>query len=181
MTTWTLDKGHTTVGFSARHMMIHTVRGTFAEATGTVEFDEVHPEASRVEARVATASIATGVEDRDNHLRSADFFDSAEFPDMTFVSTSVRAGKDGEFAVTGDLTIRDVTREVVLEGEISGPVADFEGKRRIGVSVSGEINREDFGLRWNAVLEAGTIVVGKTVKLQIEAEAVEAAVASIAA
>jgi polyisoprenoid-binding protein YceI len=162
-------------------MMITTVRGKFSDVTATAEIDEEHPERSRVEARIGTASVSSGLADRDNHLRSADFFDSERFPHMTFRSTQVRPTGEGEFYLIGDLTIRDVTREVLLEGELSGPVADFTGARRIGVSLRGEINREDFGLVWNAVLEAGTLVVGKQVKISIDVEAVEATIGAEAA
>lgn len=177
-TTWTLDQGHADVGFSARHMMIHKVRGGFSDVTATAYIDEAHPEQSRVEARIGTASVSSGLAERDNHLRSADFFDSEHHPYMTFRSKEVRPTGENEFYLIGDLTIRDVTHEVLLEGELSGPIADFTGARRIGVSLKGELNREDFGLVWNAVLEAGTIVVGKQVKLTIEVEAIEATAAT---
>lgn len=173
MATWELDQGHADVSFSARHMMIHKVRGSFSDVTATAHIDEEHPERSHVEATIGTASVSSGLEDRDNHLRSADFFDSERFPHMTFRSTEVRPRDEESFDLVGDLTIRDVTRQIVLKGEYSGPIVDFQGQRRIGVSLTGELNREDFGLRWNAVLEAGTVVVGKTVKIAIEAEAVE--------
>ena len=153
--TWTLDKQHIDLGFSAKHLMITTVQGRFAEVEAAIEIDEERPEASRVTATVAVASLSTDNEDRDAHLRSADFFDVEHYPVMTFVSTAVRrTGKD-RLELEGDLTIRDTTRRVTLAGEVTGPITSPWGDRRAGVSLSGEIDREDFGLTWNMALEAG--------------------------
>ena len=172
---WTLDSTHLDIGFSVRHMMVANVKGRFTAARAAIQIDEEHPERSTLLAEIETASVDTRAADRDAHLRSPDFFNSDEFPLMTFRSTDVRRLNDREFTVEGDLTIRDVTKPLTLHGALSGPVADPWGNRRAGVEVTGEIDRETWGLGWNMALEAGGVVVGKTVKLAIEAEIVEQA------
>lgn len=177
--TWTLDQQHIDIGFSAKHMMVATVKGRFTDVEAEIELDEAQPESSRVKAVITAASLTTGNPDRDTHLKSADFLDTERFPALTFESTSVRqTGSDG-FELAGDLTIRDVTRPVVLRGEFSGPVASPFGDRRAGFSLTGEIDREAFGLTWNVAMETGGLLVSKTVKLTIDAEVAEQVVPAV--
>lgn len=173
--TWTLDKAHLDVAFSAKHMMVATVKGRFAEADAEIEIDEEQPERSRVVASVRASTLSTGHPDRDAHLLGPDFFDVERFPHITFRSTHVtRRGDDLEIA--GALTIRDVTQPVTLVGEFTGPVTGMQGGRHLGFSLSGEIDREAFGLTWNMALEAGGVLVGRKIKLHVDAEVVQAAV-----
>jgi polyisoprenoid-binding protein YceI len=177
MTTWQLDAAHTQVSFSAKHMMVTTVRGVFHDVSGTIELDETDPTRSRGEFRVGAASVDTNFEARDNHLRSADFFDAATYPDITFRSTSVvPAGKD-RYTVTGDLTVKDVTAPATFEVELEGIVPGMTGARHAGMSVTGKIAREAWGLNWNVALEQGGWLVGKEIKLEIAIAADEVAVA----
>ena len=171
---WQLDKAHTSVSFSVKHMMVASVRGHFDVAEATIDIDEQAPERSKVTALIDAASVSTGEAQRDGHLKSADFFDAEQYPHLRFESTSVRVNGD-DVKITGNLTIRDVTREVELKGEFSGPLVDPWGNRRGGFEVETTINREDFGLTWNQALEAGGVLVGKKVKIAIETELVEAA------
>lgn len=172
---WTLDTTHAEVGFSAKHLMVSTVRGHFEEVDADIHLDEANPEQSHVTARVQVASLTTGAADRDAHLRGADFFDVATYPEILFRST--RAHRDGDdFVLEGDLTIRDVTKPVTLKGEFAGPVQSPWGSRHVGFELDGEIEREDWGLGWNMALDAGGVLVGKKVKLHIAVEVMEAAV-----
>jgi polyisoprenoid-binding protein YceI len=170
-TTWKLDPSHTTVEFVAKHMMITTVRGRFAEFEGTIVADEENFGDSSVEVTFKTASIDSGVEQRDAHLRSADFLDAETYPEVTFRSTRVEGSKE-KFRVTGDLTIRDVTRPITLDATFEGTGKDPWGGTRSSFSASGKFDRRDFGLTWNVALEAGGILVSNEVKIQIEAQAV---------
>lgn len=170
--TWKIDAAHTELGFSVKHMMISTVRGKFGEFDGQLSLDPAALERSRAEVSIAVGSIDTGVADRDKHLKSADFFDVENHPKMTFRTTSVRQ-KGSDVVVQGELTIRDVTRALTLEGEVVGPAKDPWGNSRIGFSLTGELDREDFGLKWNQALEAGGVLVGKKVKIFLEAQAVQ--------
>jgi polyisoprenoid-binding protein YceI len=172
--TFTVDPSHSHVGFSVRHMMVSKVRGRFAAFTGTVVIGE-DPLASSVEVDVELASVDTRDEGRDQHLRSADFFDADAHPTMTYRSTSVSAVGKGRFTVRGDLTIKGVTQPVELEVTYEGTARDPWGNERIGVSATGELDREAFGLTWNQGLETGGVLVGKTVKLEVEAEAIRQA------
>src|SRR5436190_4839842 len=181
MTRWTIDPAHTEVGFSTRHLMVSTVRGQFRNVDAAIEIDDAQPELSRVSATIEAASIDTGNPDRDAHLRSADFFDAEHFPALSFASTNVRRVGDDELELTGDLTIRDVTHPITLKGEFSGPVKDPWGARRAGFTLNGEIDREAFGLTWNVAMEAGGVLVGKKIKLNLEVEAVEAQASEVAA
>ena len=173
MTRWTLDPMHTEIGFAVRHMMVSTVKGRFRQFDLEIDVDEQHPENSSLLLTVDAASLDTGVDDRDQHLRAPDFFDVERFATISFRSTRIRRAGDGELKLTGDLTIRDVTREILLTGEFAGPLLDPQGNRRIGVSLSGELDREAFGLTWNTALDTGGVLVGKTVKISVEAEVVE--------
>ncbi len=172
MATWTFDTAHTSASFSARHMMVSTVRGSFAPPTGTLEFDEANPAAAKVFAELDAASLTSGVADRDNHLRSADFLDAANFPKITFKSTSVEVTGDDTANVTGDLTIRGVTHPVVLKTEYLGSLNSPFGDKRAGFSATGKFNREDWGLNWNMAVEAGGVLVGKEIKIELELEAI---------
>jgi polyisoprenoid-binding protein YceI len=169
--TYEIDPAHTHVGFVARHLMAAKVRGRFTHVSGTITVAE-DPLASSVTVEVPTASVDTGIPDRDNHLRSADFFDVERFPVMRFRSTGLHYEGGDRFRLDGELTIRDVTRPVALDVTYGGLVRDPWGGERIVFSAEGEVDREDFGLRWNRVLESGGLLVGKTAKIEIEVEAV---------
>lgn len=170
MAIWNLDPAHTHANFSARHMMVSTVRGGFDKVSGTVVFDPQNPAASSVEATIDVASINTGVADRDNHLRSADFLDVENHPTITFKSTNVKVTGDNTADVTGDLTIRGTTRPVTLKVEFLGETMGMNGAPVAGFEAQTKINREDFGLTWNVALETGGVLVGKEIKLNIDAE-----------
>ena len=164
--TWAIDPTHTEVGFVARHLMVSKVRGSFADVTGTVEVGEELAQ-SVATVSIKTASVASGTADRDAHLRGEDFFDSETFPEMTFVST----GFDGA-TLTGDLTIKGVTKPVVFELEFDGASTDPWGNLKSGFSAETEINRKDWGVSWNAALEAGGVLVGEKVTLEFEVSAI---------
>jgi polyisoprenoid-binding protein YceI len=167
MTTWQLDPAHTQVNFSAKHMMVSTVRGTFHDVEGTIELDEADPTRSRGEFRVAAASVDTNFGARDAHLRSADFFDAETHPWITFASTDIRQTGDDAFDVTGDLTIRGVTRPVTFKVELEGIVPGMSGTRHAGLSATAKLTRSDWGLDWNVALEQGGWLVGKEIRLEI--------------
>lgn len=167
--TWTIDPAHSYVGFKVRHLMAAKVRGSFTSFAGTIEVGEA-PGDTRVDATIQAASIDTGVEERDNHLRSADFFDVEEFPTLTFESTAVRE-TDGGFEVEGDLTIKDVTRPVTLDVEFGGVIEDPWGTEKAIFSAETRIDREEWGLTWNTALETGGVLVGKKVQLELEVQA----------
>jgi polyisoprenoid-binding protein YceI len=153
--------------------MISTVKGRFADLRGTVRYDEVNPKNSQIEIEIPTASVDTRAEQRDAHLRSPDFFDVERYPLMTFRSTRIDGDPAGEFKLVGDLTIKDVTREVTLNGEFQGRGGDPWGGERMGFEVSGKINRKDFGLHWNQALDSGGWVLGDDIKMTIEVELVK--------
>lgn len=169
---WALDPAHTQVSFTVKHMMFAKVRGRFTELEGEVLLAEDSPEDSRVRAVIQARSIDTGNGERDEHLRSGDFLDVEQSPELSFESRSVERTDDG-FAVTGDLTIRDVTRAVELDVVETGRGEDPWGQQRVGFSATATIDRRDFGLTWNQALEAGGVLVGNDVKISIEAQAVE--------
>jgi polyisoprenoid-binding protein YceI len=173
MAQWNFDKAHTNVEFVVRHMMVSNVRGSFGEYDGIINFDPANPAASSVEVTIQTASIDTGVADRDNHLRSADFFDAATYPTITFKSTAVQVVDDNNVKLTGDLTMHGVTKPVTLDVEYLGQGNSPFGDVRAGFEASTKINREDFGLGWNVALEAGGVLVGKEIKIQLAVEAVK--------
>jgi len=174
MAQWKIDTAHASADFSARHMMITTVRGGFRNVSGTIEYDPANPVASSVEAVIETNSMSsTGLEQRDNHLKSADFLDIENYPTITFKSTEVIPTGDGTRAkVTGDLTIRGVTRPVTLTVEFLGQEKSPFGTTNIGFTGSTKINREDFGLTWNMALESGGWLVGKDISITLDVEAV---------
>jgi polyisoprenoid-binding protein YceI len=170
MTTYTIDPAHSTADFKVRHLMISNVRGEFSGISGTVQFDPANPANSKVEAKIDVTTINTREPQRDAHLKSADFFDLEKYPEMTFVSKKV-AGKDGEYTVTGDLTIHGVTKEVKLEVEGPGPeIKDPWGNLKSGASAKTKINRKDFGLMWNVALETGGVLVGEEIQITLELE-----------
>lgn len=171
MATWNIDTAHTSADFVVKHMMITTVRGTFDNVTGTINFDPANPAATTVEAKIEANTINTGVADRDNHLRSADFFDVANHPYITFVSKRVEVTDETNAKLIGDLTIRGVTREVVLDVEFGGTGKNPWGIQVAGFAAKTKINREDFGLTWNQALEAGGVLVSKEVKIELDVQA----------
>jgi polyisoprenoid-binding protein YceI len=173
-TTWNIDPVHSTAEFKVRHMMITNVKGQFRAVSGIVKLDEADLTRSRVEASIEAASIDTRNADRDAHLKSADFFDVATFPTLTFVSTRVTPTGAGELAVEGDLTIHGVTRSVVFAVDGPTPAAkDPWGNTRVGLSATTKINRKDFGLTWNAALETGGVLVGDEVTITLDVQAVQ--------
>lgn len=176
MATWNIDKAHSAADFVVKHMMFATVRGTFRDMEGVIEFDPANPGAARVEAKIVANSVSTGVNDRDNHLRSPDFFDVANYPYITFSSKGVAAADATHATITGDLTIRNVTREVTLHVEFLGAGNNPWGMQVAGFSATTSINREDFGLTWNQVLETGGVLVGKEIKIELDVQAILAAV-----
>jgi polyisoprenoid-binding protein YceI len=174
-TTWNIDPIHSTAEFKVRHMMITNVRGHFAGISGVLKLDEHDATNSRVEARIEATSIDTRNHQRDAHLRSADFFDVEKFPTLSFISTRVSRVREGELSVEGDLTIRGVTRKVVfaVEGP-TAPAQDPWGNTRIGLSARTKIDRKDFGLTWNAALEAGGVLVGDDVTITLDIQLLRA-------
>lgn len=172
MAQWTLDTAHSSADFTVRHMMVSNVRGQFGVVSGTIDFDPDNPSTASVDASIDVASINTGVEDRDNHLRSADFFEVEKYPSITFKSTKVEPTSDNSAKVTGDLSIRDVTKSIVLDVDFLGQGASPFGDTRAGFEATGKINREDFGLTWNQALETGGVLVGKDIKISIDAQGV---------
>ncbi len=170
--TWTIDPTHTAVSFSARHLMAAKVRGSFKTFSGSIDIAD-SPESSSVTVSIDAASIDTGVADRDNHLRSPDFLDVENFASLEFASTAVRPVAGG-YEVDGTLTIRDTSQPVTLQMEYAGVMADPWGNEKAIFTAETTINREDFGLTWNAPLEAGGWLVGKDVKIELEVQAAKA-------
>ena len=174
---WTIDTAHTNVEFAVKHMAISTVRGRFKTFSGSIETDEQGRPTS-VEATIDAASIDTGTPDRDQHLRSADFFDVANHPELTFRSTRVTPTASG-YELEGDLTIRGVTRPVTLAVEVGSPVKDPWGNQRIAASATTTISRKEWGLTWNQVLEFGGVMVSDEVKITLDVEAIAAVPAAV--
>jgi len=168
---YTIDATHTRLGFSARHAMVTTVRGQFKDFVGTAHIDAANPSASTVSLTIQTASIDTGVADRDGHLRSGDFFDAEANPEITFVSTKVERDGD-DWAVTGDLTIKSVTKPVTIVFESTGSARDPFGNLRVGFEGATSINRKDWDLTWNAALETGGVLVSEKIKLEFDVSAI---------
>ena len=173
-TTWAIDPAHSEVGFAVKHLMISTVKGSFRNVTGHIELDETNPADSSVVAEIDAASIDTRQEQRDAHLRGPDFFDVEQFPTLVFRSTRVEPKGDGEFRVLGELTIRGITKEVVLDVEETGRANDLYGGVRIAYVATTKFDRTDFGLTWNQALEAGGVLVGAEVKVTLDIQAVRA-------
>jgi polyisoprenoid-binding protein YceI len=167
---WTIDPAHSSAQFSVRHMMVSTVRGEFTKLSGTVDLDEVDITKSKVEATIDATSIDTRNEARDKHLKSADFFDVANFPAITFKSTKVEKGSDGKLRVTGDLTMRGTTKPVVMEVEPLSPIVKDKAGMKSGTSAATKVNRKDFGISWSRALDGGGVVVSDEVSITIDVE-----------
>ena len=164
-----LDQAHSSIGFSVRHLVISKTKGSFHDATASVMYDEKDITKSSVDVTIKIASIDTDNEDRDNHLKSPDFFDVEKFPEMTFKSKSIKKTKDG-FVAVGDFTIRDVTKEIELPFQILGIVDDPWGNTKMGVEAGITIDRRDYGLTWSKVVETGALVVGNEVEILLSLE-----------
>ena len=168
---YALDPTHSRLGFSTRHAMVTTVRGAFTDFSGEAVVDTENPAASKVTVTIKAASIDTGVADRDGHLRSADFFDAETYPEITFVSTDVvRDGDD--WTITGDLTIKDVTKPISIDFESTGSAKDPFGNTRLGFEGKAVLNRKEWGLTWNAALETGGLLVSDKIKLDVDISAI---------
>jgi polyisoprenoid-binding protein YceI len=171
-TTWNIDSAHTGISFSVRHMVVSKVRGRFAKFAGTIHLDDADMSQSFAEVTIDAGSIDTGVADRDTHLRSGDFFDVEKFPELRFRSKRVEVLASGRYRIVGDLTIRDVTREISLDAEYGGRAKDPWGNERIGFVAKASLERKDFGLTWNQVLEAGGILVGERIDIDLDVQGV---------
>ncbi len=174
MATWKLDTAHTEVNFSAKHMMITNVRGKFGRVEGEISLDEAEPTRSSGQLRIAAASLSTGLDQRDRHLRSADFFDAEQHPWIIATITAIEPAGDA-YRVTADVTIREITRPVVLDAEYLGVVSGMKGGRHAGFHLSGKISREAWGLDWNVALEKGGWLVGRDITVDIDVAADEVA------
>lgn len=172
--TYAIDAAHSSIGFSARHAMVTTVRGQFTDVTGTASFVAGNPSASSADLVIQAASIDTRSGDRDAHLRSGDFFDVETFPEIRFTSTSAALKDADVWTLTGDLTIKDVTRPVTIDFTHAGSATDPFGNQRIGFEGSVTVNRKDWGLTWNAALETGGVLVSEKVKLEFDVSAIAA-------
>lgn len=173
---WQLDSAHSSIGFSVRHMMISKVRGEFEDFNATIELDPENLNASKVRAEIDVNSINTRQKDRDNHLRSADFFDAENHPKIVFESTAFRATGGDQVELTGNLTIRGTTREITLKGEQRGPVTNpLNQSTAVGYTLNGSLDREAFGLTWNQAMETGGVLVGKNIDLSIDVEVFKSA------
>lgn len=169
--TWTVDAGHSRVGFAIDHMMVSTVRGEFGTFSGTMEYDPANVAATKVSGVVTVSSVDTRDTKRDEHLKSPDFFDTTKYTEMKFVSKSVKNITDADFDLVGDLTIHGVTKEVTLKLTKPKPeMKDPWGTVKTGLSATGTINRKDFGLTWNTALDGGGYIIGETVTLQLDIE-----------
>jgi polyisoprenoid-binding protein YceI len=167
---WTFDMAHSRVGFTVRHMMVSNVGGSFHDVKATIDLDDKNLTKSTVEFTIAASSIDTQNADRDKHLKSPDFFDVTKFPNLTFKSTKITAAGKNKFKVTGDLTIRDMTKPVALEVTLTDPMTNPWGKTVRGVEATGKLNRHEFGLNWNKTLDKGGVLVSDEVKLELSGE-----------
>ncbi len=172
---YTLDPAHTSIGFTVRHAMVTNVRGSFTDFQGTLHLDGSDPAQSTAELDIQIASVDTGMPDRDGHLRSGDFFDVEKFPKMTFRSTQAEQLGGEDYRITGDLTIKDVTRPVSIDLEFNGSATDVYGNERVGFEGSAEILRSDWNLTWNAALETGGVMLSDKIKLVFDVSAIKAA------
>jgi polyisoprenoid-binding protein YceI len=178
--TWKIDPAHSGIHFSVRHMVVSKVRGRFSRFEGDVQLDPAQPEGAKVKVSIDAASIDTNEPKRDDHLRSADFFDVAKFPALTFESTRVEKKGEGRLAITGNLSLHGVTKEIVLDTELLGVGKDPWGAQRAGFSARTSLDRKEYGLGWNQLLEAGGVLVGDKIEIELEIEAVAAAAAKAA-
>ena len=172
---WKIDPAHSGIHFTVRHMVVSKVRGRFSRFQGDVQFDPARPGAAKVEVTVDASSIDTNEPKRDDHLRSPDFFDVAKYPALTFLSTRVEPKGEGRLAITGNLSLHGVTREVVLDTEVLGVGKDPFGAQRAGFTARTFIDRKEYGLGWNQLLEAGGVLVGDKIEIELDIEAVAAA------
>jgi len=172
---WNIDTVHSGINFSVRHMVVSKVRGRFAKFSGELAIDDADLTRSSVDVAIDAASVDTGNTQRDTHLRSADFFDVETFPELRFRSTRIEKRGDARYAVVGQLTIRDVTREVSLDVEFGGRARDPWGNERLGFVATASVDRKDFGLRWNQALETGGVLVGDRIDIELELQGVRAA------
>ncbi|MFI6846348.1 YceI family protein [Kitasatospora sp. NBC_00085] len=170
---YVLDPAHTRIGFVARHAMVTKVRGSFHTFNGTAHLDGTDPSRSTAQVSIEAASIDTGNEQRDGHLRTNDFLDAPNHPKLTFTSTAVERLSDTEYRVTGDLTIKETTRAVTIDFEYTGNARDPQGSLRVGLEGSVAISRKDYGITWNAALEGGGVLVGDKVVLEFDLSAVK--------
>ncbi len=170
LTKWSIDPMHSEVQFKVKHLVISTVSGFFKSFQGTVETQDDNFENAHIEFSLDINSIETNQSQRDEHLKSPDFFDAAAYPHITFKSTSFKRSGEGEYKLEGDLTIKNQTKPVKLNVDFGGIAADFYGNTKAGFEITGKINRKEFGLTWDGVTEAGSIVVGEDIKLQINAQ-----------
>jgi len=175
VTTWNIDPAHSSAEFKVKHMMISNVKGTFAGITGALKLNEANPAHSTVEAEIPVATLSTGDDQRDGHLKSADFFDAEKFPTLSFKSTNVNRHAPGAHKVAGELTVHGITRPVIFDVDgPSEPGKDPWGNTRIGLSATAKVNRKDFGLGWNASLETGGVLVGEEVAITLEIQFIQA-------
>lgn len=174
-----IDGAHTSVEFVGRHLMITKVRGRFSDVRGQITVDE-EPEKSHVEVAIGVASLSTGNDDRDTHLRGGDFFDVERYPTITFRSTEVRAARDVTWEVRGELAVRDTLRPVTLQVDFDGADVSPTGDERIGFSAATDLDREDFGLTWNVPLETGGVLVGRTARIELNVQAIAASASAAA-
>lgn len=163
-----IDNAHSNIGFSAKHMMISNVKGNFNVYNAEIDYDADKKVFNKLNAKIEAASVDTGIAKRDEHLRSGDFFDVEKFKTIDFVMTSMKEGK-----VYGKLTIHGITKDIILDNTIHGVVKDFQGHQRVGFSLEGKLNRKDFGLTWNKILEGGGLTVSDTINITVEVEAIE--------
>ena len=168
MATFAIDPAHTDVLFSAKHMMVTTVRGTFTDVSGSIDIDESEPTASKADLTVKAASVDTGFGPRDAHLRSGDFFATEAYPEIRVVSTKIQPRAGNQFVVTADVTIKGVTKPVDFDVEFLGFYVGMDGSRRAGFNAKAKVNRKDWGLDWNVALEAGGWLVGDQIKLEVD-------------
>jgi polyisoprenoid-binding protein YceI len=174
--TWNIDASHSSAQFAVRHMMVSTVRGTMGKITGTVTINGKDLATASVNAAIDVAGINTGVEQRDTHLKSPDFFDVAKYPSITFTSTKITPRADGSFSMAGNLTMHGTTKAVTLEVEAPRqPIKDQSGKMRSGTTATTKINRQDFGVKWSQIMDGGGVVVSDEVSITIDVELVQAA------
>ena len=171
MVKWVIDPDHSVAAFVIKHMMVANVRGQFNKISGTIHFDPADLSKSFVEVSIDASDIYTGIQKRDNHLRSPDFFDTATYPHIIFKSTKVEGAGENKFKVNGDLTIHGVTRQVTFDVEYYGPEKSPYGETSIGFTATAMVNREDYGLLWNVALESGGVMIGKDVRILLDIEA----------
>lgn len=170
MKKWNVDASHSSIGFSVKHMMVSKVRGSFSNYSADIEANETDLTGANIAFNIDVASINTGSEDRDNHLRSADFFDVETYPEIKFVANSITKGGD-DYSIAGDLTIKGITKPVVFEAEYGGKGTNPWGVEVVAFEAEATINREEFGLTWNAALETGGVLVGKDIKITLDLQA----------